>query len=244
MPSAATGRLRSYHTGALQPVTYHVPAYKFEGVRVLTNKPPCGPKRGHGTVQPRFALECHLDKVATDLGIDLIDIRLRNLIEPYSLSVNYMRVTTCGLRECIELVEAASGWRQKHGRLRYGRRRRFALGAYLMRRRAADLLQRHATVGGPDQGRSWRRRHRLLNGVRHRPGLAQHARDRRGRSAGPASAPDIALIASDTDLTPIDLGKLTFEPRHVHGRQRGRASGRAYARQVFPPLSLPASGSR
>jgi CO/xanthine dehydrogenase Mo-binding subunit len=37
-----------YYTGALQTVTYKVPAYKFEGVRVFTNKPACGPKRGHG----------------------------------------------------------------------------------------------------------------------------------------------------------------------------------------------------
>ena len=40
------------------------PAYKFEGARVFTNKPPCGPKRGHGTPQPRFALECQIDKAA------------------------------------------------------------------------------------------------------------------------------------------------------------------------------------
>ncbi|HLE70545.1 MAG TPA: molybdopterin cofactor-binding domain-containing protein, partial [Vicinamibacteria bacterium] len=53
-----------YYTGALQTVTYKVPRYKFEGLRVFTNKPPCGPKRGHGTVQPRYAIECHLDKVA------------------------------------------------------------------------------------------------------------------------------------------------------------------------------------
>ena len=51
-----------YYTGALQTVTYKIPRYKFEGVRVFTNKPPCGPKRGHGTPQPRFALECHIDK--------------------------------------------------------------------------------------------------------------------------------------------------------------------------------------
>ena len=54
-----------YYTGALQTVTYNVPRYKFEGVRVFTNKPPCGPKRGHGTPQPRFALECHIDRFCT-----------------------------------------------------------------------------------------------------------------------------------------------------------------------------------
>ena len=63
------GVASTYYTGALQTVTYKVPHYKFEGVRVFTNKPPCGPKRGHGTPQPRFALEAQLDKAAEDLGL-------------------------------------------------------------------------------------------------------------------------------------------------------------------------------
>ena len=43
------GVATTYYTGALTCVTYKVPAYKFDGCRVFTNKPPCGPKRGHGT---------------------------------------------------------------------------------------------------------------------------------------------------------------------------------------------------
>src|SRR5438034_4551383 len=58
------GVASTYYTGALQTVTYHVPRYKFQGARAFTSKPPCGPKRGHGTPQPRFALEVHLDKIA------------------------------------------------------------------------------------------------------------------------------------------------------------------------------------
>ena len=43
------GVASTYYTGALQTVTYEVPAYRFDGVRAFTNKAPCGPKRGHGT---------------------------------------------------------------------------------------------------------------------------------------------------------------------------------------------------
>src|SRR6266704_2487450 len=43
------GVASTFYTGALQTVTYDIPAYRFEGCRVFTNKPPCGPKRGHGT---------------------------------------------------------------------------------------------------------------------------------------------------------------------------------------------------
>ena len=62
------GVATTYYTGALTTVTYKIPAYKFDGIRVFTNKPPCGPKRGHGTTQPRFAFECQLDKIADALG--------------------------------------------------------------------------------------------------------------------------------------------------------------------------------
>ena len=61
---ASYGIATTYYTGALMTVTYRIPAYKFDGVRVYTNKPPCGPKRGHGTMQPRYAFECQLDKIA------------------------------------------------------------------------------------------------------------------------------------------------------------------------------------
>ncbi|HEY6147131.1 MAG TPA: molybdopterin cofactor-binding domain-containing protein, partial [Thermoanaerobaculia bacterium] len=73
------GVASTYYTGALQTVTYEVPAYRFDGARVFTNKPPCGPKRGHGTPQPRFALEVQLDKIAVDLGLDPAEMRLAHL---------------------------------------------------------------------------------------------------------------------------------------------------------------------
>src|SRR4029077_20077521 len=76
------GVASTYYTGALQTVTYDVPRYKFEGLRVFTNKPPCGPKRGHGTPQPRFALEVQIDKLAEQLGLDPLEMRKRHLVKP------------------------------------------------------------------------------------------------------------------------------------------------------------------
>src|SRR5207253_2384166 len=68
------GIASTYYTGALQTVTYKIPAYKFEGTRLWTNKPPCGPKRGHGTPQPRFGIEIQMDKLAEDLGLDPVAV--------------------------------------------------------------------------------------------------------------------------------------------------------------------------
>lgn len=108
------GIASTYYTGALQTVTYTLPAYKFEGMRLFTNKPPCGPKRGHGTTQPRFAVEAHLDKISCDLGIDPVELRRRNLIEPYTHAVNGLRITSCALSECLDAVVERSGWHEFH----------------------------------------------------------------------------------------------------------------------------------
>ncbi len=106
------GIASTYYTGALQTVTYKLPRYKFEGMRLFTNKPPCGPKRGHGTTQPRYAVEVHLDKIAHDLGIDPLELRLHNLVEPNTRTVNGLRITSCALGECLEAVAERSGWQQ------------------------------------------------------------------------------------------------------------------------------------
>ena len=63
------GIASTFYTAVLQPVTYHLPRYAFDACRVFTNKPPCGPKRGHGTVQPRFGQEVQLDKIAHKLEL-------------------------------------------------------------------------------------------------------------------------------------------------------------------------------
>jgi 4-hydroxybenzoyl-CoA reductase subunit alpha len=108
------GVATTYYTGALQTVTYALPCYKFEGMRLFTNKPPCGPKRGHGTPQPRYALEVHLDKIAHDLGLDPIVLRKRNLVRPYSRTINGLRITSCALEECLDQVVERSGWHAFH----------------------------------------------------------------------------------------------------------------------------------
>src|SRR5213596_2914090 len=107
------GVASTFYTGALQTVTYEVPRYKFDGLRVFTNKPPCGPKRGHGTPQPRYALEVHLDKIAEELNLDPAEMRQRHLVKPYSVTANYLRVGSMGLGQCIDKVVEGSDWKNK-----------------------------------------------------------------------------------------------------------------------------------
>lgn len=115
------GLVTTYYSGQLLTGPYSFPNYRFDSTRVFTNKPPNGPKRGHGSVQPRFAFEVQLDEIAHELKIDPIEIRRRNFLGEHTETVNGQRVTSNGFMECLEEVESASDWKMRHGKLPHGR---------------------------------------------------------------------------------------------------------------------------
>ena len=118
---ASFGLVTTYYSGQLLTAPYQMPAYRFHSTRAYTNKPACGPKRGHGSVQPRFAFEVQLDRIADALEIDPIELRRRNFIGSDTRTVNDLRVTSNGFLECLDAVERASDWHHKFRRLPYGR---------------------------------------------------------------------------------------------------------------------------
>ncbi|HEX5708689.1 MAG TPA: molybdopterin cofactor-binding domain-containing protein, partial [Pyrinomonadaceae bacterium] len=125
------GVASTFYTGALQTVTYEVPRYRFKGLRAFTNKPPCGPKRGHGTPQPRFGLEVQLDKIADELGLDPAEMRLKHLAAPNTVTANYLRLGSMGLGKCIEKVVEGSDWNNKYKKLPYGKGVGIACSSYI-----------------------------------------------------------------------------------------------------------------
>ena len=125
------GVASTFYCGALQTTTYHIPRYRYEGCRTFTNKPPCGPKRGHGTPQPRFGQEVQLDKIAEKLKMDPADLRLRIAESSNAVTVNFFRLGTVNLAECIRRVVQISGWKEKFRELAEGRGVGLACSAYL-----------------------------------------------------------------------------------------------------------------
>ena len=61
---------------------YRVDNALIEGTAVYTNNPPCGAMRGFGAVQTCFAAEAQMDRVAAELGLDPVELRLLNALEP------------------------------------------------------------------------------------------------------------------------------------------------------------------
>ncbi len=220
------GVASTFYTGALQTVTYDVPRYKFEGLRVFTNKPPCGPKRGHGTPQPRFALEVQIDKIAEELGLDPVEMRRRHLVKPNTITANYLRVGSIGLGECIDKVIEASDWNNKFKKLGSGKGIGFACSSYIcgaglpiywnnMPHSGVQLrLDRQGGVcvmcGSIDIGQG-------SDSI-----LAYIVAEVLGIDPF-----DIRVITADTDLTPVDLGSYSSRVTLMTGHAAMQAAERA-----------------
>lgn len=118
---ASFGLVTTYYSGQLLSAPYRFGSYRFDSTRLYTNKPACGPKRGHGSVQPRFAFEVQLDKLAEALNIDPIELRRRNFLGEHQRTINELRVTSNGFLQCLDAVEKGSEWQQRYGKLPYGK---------------------------------------------------------------------------------------------------------------------------
>ncbi len=115
------GVVTTYYNGVLLQAPYDISNFGFVTRRVYTNKPQCGAMRGHGAVNSRFAIETMIDQLAHDTGNDPIELRLKNLLPPDTLTVGQYRITSNGSRECLEKVRKDSGWVKKKGKLPFGR---------------------------------------------------------------------------------------------------------------------------
>jgi 4-hydroxybenzoyl-CoA reductase alpha subunit len=196
------GVASTFYTGVINPVTYKIPVYKFEGARIFTNKPPCGPKRGHGTPQPRFALECQIDKAAEQLGLDPAELRRRIVAEPFTKTANHLTVTTIGLGECIDKVVEASGWRDK--RARFGVTAKQPTAATPRRRGVGIACSAYLTGAGT--AIYW-------NDMPHSGVIARA--DRSGGVAVLCGATDIGQ-GSDSVLAYVTAEVLGIDPKDVH----------------------------
>jgi 4-hydroxybenzoyl-CoA reductase subunit alpha len=199
------GLVTTYYSGQLLTGPVDIPTYRFDSTRVFTNKPPCGPKRGHGSVQPRFAFEIQLDELAEKLELDPIELRRRNWHGEHTKTVNGQRITSSGFMECLDMVEERSEWKQRRGQMPSGRGLGVAGSMYIsgtnypiypndMPQAGIQLqVDRSGRVtvftGGNDIGQG-------SNSV-----VAYIVSEELG-----VDVDDVRVVAADTDLCPVDLG--------------------------------------
>lgn len=120
-----------YYAGSLLGGPYKLKAMKYDGYRAYTNKPACGAQRGHGGVAHRAAFEQLLDMTAEKLGIDPVEIRLKNMMVTGDITINELDMSSLGMRECIESVRDGSDWKNKKGKLPKGKGIGMACGFFV-----------------------------------------------------------------------------------------------------------------
>lgn len=222
------GVASTFYTGALQTTAYHVPRFKFRACRTFTNKPPCGPKRGHGTPQPRFGQEVQMDKIAERLGIDPAELRLRVAVKPNELTANFLQLGTVGLQECIRRVVEMSGWKQKFRKLPEGRGVGLACSCYLTGAGLSIYWNKMPHSGIQlklDRG----------GGVTLQAGTTEIGQGSDDVLAAIAAetlgirTADIRVYSGDTDLGPVDLGSYSSRVTLMAGNAALQAAERAKA---------------
>jgi xanthine dehydrogenase molybdenum-binding subunit len=110
----------TYPTVMMLPATslYRVGNIRFEATLAYTNNTYCQAMRGYGNPEITWAIESNLDDLAATAGIDPFDLRMTNRNEPGEITPMGLKISSCGLRECLEKTAEKLDWRQKRGRSR------------------------------------------------------------------------------------------------------------------------------
>jgi CO/xanthine dehydrogenase Mo-binding subunit len=96
------------------PGPYIIPNVKVDTYGVYTNHPPCGALRGFGTPQANFGSELTMDLLAAKLGIDPIELRMKNALEVGTrTATNQLLKESVGLKETIRKAQQVSQWNRK-----------------------------------------------------------------------------------------------------------------------------------
>ncbi len=186
-------------------VTYRVPSVRYEGYLVYTNTQPSGAMRGHAHNQPSFALDTQLDLIAEELGIDPIDIRIKNARQEYETSCSKIIVGSCGFTRCLEQSRDLSDWNNRKKKQKQGRgigvgTMSFASGA-AFNFFGAPSGYSAATVRLLDDGTVTVLTGASDIGQGSDGTLSMIAAEELGVSMN-----DIRIISADTELTPVDYG--------------------------------------
>ena len=191
---------------------YNFPHLRFEGLLVYTNKQMGTAFRGFGNPQIAFACETQLDALAAKMGMDPLELRLRNTNQPNQVTFAGAEVTSCGMKECMESAAKATRWHEK-------RRPQTLRGIGL-----ANMV--HTGAGGRFYGYNAAEAFIKLSedgtvslitsalemGQGAHTAMAQIAAEELGVPLN-----QINVISNDTDLTPYDLGSWGSRATFMNG---------------------------
>jgi putative selenate reductase molybdopterin-binding subunit len=227
------------NTGSKTLPIYPCPNMRFEANVVYTNLPPPGAFRGYGVPQGFFALESQMDEIARRLGMDALELRRKNWIKegdenPLAQALGegkegYAQVIqSCGLPQCLQIVEEKLAWKEKRGKGRNGRFRR-GVGVSLAMHGTAipGLDMGGASIKLNDDGSF----NVLVGATDIGTGsdtvIAQIAAEVLG-----VRVEDIIMHSSDTDFTPFDTGAYASSTTYISGGATKKAAEQIRAQML------------
>jgi putative selenate reductase molybdopterin-binding subunit len=219
------------NTGSKPLPIYPCQNIRFEAEVVYTNLPPPGAFRGYGVPQGFFALESHMDEVAKRIGMDALEFRRKNWIKvgdenPLAKALGEGKegytqiIESCGLPECLRIVEERLGWKEKRGKGGTGRFKRGVGVALAMHGTAIPGLDMGgASIKLNDDGSF----NVLVGATDIGTGsdtvIAQIAAEVLG-----VRVEDIIMHSSDTDFTPFDTGAYASSTTYISGGATKKAA--------------------
>ncbi|MBI4186319.1 MAG: molybdopterin-dependent oxidoreductase [Chloroflexi bacterium] len=188
--------------GMSYPVSlYKCPNIRMDGKTVYTNKLSMGQFRGYGGPQALFACETQMDMIAEKIGLDPIDLRLKNAIDKDEVTVLGWDVKSCGLRECIQKVAAYSHWYQKRKEKKPNRGLGLACSIFVSDCKEYEFGGSTAFVKIDEDGQISVRSGEIDYGQGAFTVFCQMAAEELG-----SSLDDVTFFGTDTDVTPHALG--------------------------------------
>lgn len=205
---------------------YRVANFEYEGYSVFTNNPIRTPQRGHGAPQLRFAVESQLDMIAEELGIDPIEIRMKNARRSGEQLPNGDNVHNCGLRDCIQLIDKHTSVREKYGQTRStgsSDRMRRGIGIGVSSYFGGSLIYPNSSsvvVKMNDDGSV-----ALLTGAMDIGQGAETILCQIVAEELKVPVDEIQVTAADTETTPVDIGSWISGSAYVSGNATRMAAG-------------------
>lgn len=173
---------------------YLIPHVHIEGSLVYTNKVGFGAYRGFGNPQTTFAYESHLDMIAKELGIDPVELRLKNAVSNGDQQLGGQSMASVGIKECIKKASTSAGWKQGKGSSNRG------MGIACLQH-ISGVLSSGAVVKIMEDGTASVQSGAAEIGAGEETVLSQIAAEELG-----LPLEDIRIILADTDATPYNWG--------------------------------------
>jgi 4-hydroxybenzoyl-CoA reductase alpha subunit len=206
----STGHIAISIPYAMLESTYRIPNIRYEAIRTYTNHPIRGAMKGHGVQQLFFVIESCLDMLAEVLGLDPLEIRLKNIVQEGEKLNSGSFVTSCGLRDCLirsaEVSQFKAKWNNPQKKRGIGIGCCSMINGYNMGFRTGST----AYIKFNEEGEVVLFTGTTDNGQGNDSMMVQIVAEELG-----IGMEDIELVSADTDLSPMDPGSYSMSSTFI-----------------------------